>query len=86
MSLDDRQAANCMFADNDTMVVDSPPTVSLGQQSIDSSHEGGEYADFQDLAEQVMRVSGAYVISSRPITGLMVLTAATSTRVLGQTE
>lgn len=55
--MEDQQAANDMFAD-DGMVVDDLPTFSTGQASIDISHEGGEYEDFQDLAEQVGRVSG----------------------------
>lgn len=57
MSVEDQQAANDMFAD-DGMVVDDLPTFSAGQASIDISHEGGEYEDFQDLAEQVGRVNG----------------------------
>jgi len=59
MSTGDQQAANNMFADDDNMAVDDNlPMFSVGQTSIDLSHKGGEYEDFQDLAEQVGRING----------------------------
>jgi hypothetical protein len=57
MSMEDRQLVEDMMADY-SMDTDAPYTAPPGEEGIELSHAGGEYEDFEGLAEQIADFGG----------------------------